>query len=247
MTISWVRAVALVTTLALASCGDGGEAGAKAPAKVTAVAKSVPGRDWSQTVVATPEGGFRVGNPDAPVKLLEFASLTCPHCRDFHKAAMETLSRDYIAGGRVSYELRNFVLNGPDFAVTVLARCQGPGPYFKLVDAFYGSQETWIRPFLKIPEADQKRMEGLPPEKQVLALADFGNIDDFMRLRGMPRARYEACLSDKAARDRLEAIRIEAVDRYKLQGTPTFVINGETQPDLHDWPAVEAALKAKLS
>lgn len=243
------RVLAVGLMLGLSACGEGGDRADAAPAKAAATAqtaRSTPARDWNAVVTATPEGGFRIGNPDAPVKFLEFASLTCPHCRDFHKAALGPLRRDYIATGRVSYELRNFVLNGPDLAVTMLARCQGAGPYFKLVDAFYDQQPVWIVPFTKITDDDQKRMGALPRERQTLALADLGNVDDFMRLRGMPRARYEACLTDTGAVAQLERIRAEAIDKFDLQGTPTFVINGETQPQARDWPAIEALIRDRL-
>lgn len=244
------RFLTAIAVLALASCGEGGDTNAvaqtsTATTKATPV-RATPARDWTKVVTATPEGGFRIGNPDAQVKFLEYASLTCPACRNFHTEAMTELKRDFIAGGRVSYELRNFVLNGPDLAVTILARCQGAGPYFKLVDAFYAEQPNWIQPFMKISDADQQRMAAQPRERQTLALADLGQIDQFMRLRGMPRARYEQCLVDPAAVDRLEAIRNEAVEKYKLQGTPTFVINGTTRTDVRNWPEVAAALRSAL-
>src|SRR5262245_41461876 len=59
------------------------------------------GKDWSETIVETPEGGFRMGNPDAAIKLVEYASLTCPHCRDFTKAAAEPLKANYVRTGKV--------------------------------------------------------------------------------------------------------------------------------------------------
>ena len=239
-------ALAASLALVLAACGADDAQAPTGSANAQGVAAADTTRDWTQVVAATPEGGFRIGNPDAPVKLLEFASLQCSHCADFHKAAMASLKRDYIASGRVSYELRNFVLSGPDLAVSLLARCQGPQPFFRLADALFENQKSWIEPFTKLTEADYARMRTQPAARQTVALADAGNIDDFMRLRGMPRARYEACLTDQKAVAQLEAIRGDAVDRYQLQGTPTFVINGETRPEARNWPTLEIALKAAL-
>ena len=65
-------------------------------------------RDWSRTVAATPEGGFRMGNPNAKVKLVEYGSLACPHCRHFEETGYKPLVQQYVRTGRVSYEFRNF-------------------------------------------------------------------------------------------------------------------------------------------
>ena len=120
--------------LATAACGDKTETTA---ATTTTTPTSTPaGTDWTKVSAATPEGGFRIGNPDAKVKLLEFASLTCPHCKDFHESAFATIRDKYVASGNVSYEFRNFVLNGPDYAATLLARCKGAPGFFALADAF---------------------------------------------------------------------------------------------------------------
>ena len=78
--------------------------------RATASTNASAGISHVAVIAATPEGGFRLGNPDAKVKLLEFASLTCPHCGDFHAAAFETIKTKYVASGNVSYEFRNFVL-----------------------------------------------------------------------------------------------------------------------------------------
>ncbi len=240
--------------LATAACGEKG-AGDAATAKpstttttttaATDVAKPGANRDWTQLVVATPEGGFRMGNPDAKVKFLEFASLTCPHCRDFNKEAAPAL-RAQVATGQVSYEFRNFVLNGYDLAVSVAARCQAPAAFFRSIDGLYGTQLEWMDRYIKLPPERMKAIQAMPRDRQLIAIADAGKLDEFFRLRGMSRANYEACLKDEKNVTRLQAIADEAVKKYNLQGTPTFVLNGETKPDLHTWPQVEAAIKAAL-
>ncbi|MFL6763858.1 MAG: thioredoxin domain-containing protein, partial [Sphingomicrobium sp.] len=65
--------------------------------------------DWTRAVAATPEGGFRMGNPAAPVKLVEYGSLACPHCRHFEATGYKPLIQNYVRTGRVSYEFRNFL------------------------------------------------------------------------------------------------------------------------------------------
>lgn len=242
--------VAAAMVVALAACDNsastaatGAKTSTKTAAKATAPAAV---KDWTTVMVATPEGGFRMGNPDAQVKLLEFASLTCPHCREFHEDAHAKLKAEYIAGGKVSWEYRNFVLNGPDFAASLLARCQGPQVFFNLLNAFYANQTAWTEPFTKLSEADTKRLSALPQDQQIPALAVAGGLDGFMRTRGMPRAKFDQCLADKAAVEQLTRTRNEAVDKYKLTGTPSFVINGVTQEGVYNWATLEPKLTAAL-
>jgi len=243
---------ALIGALAvLAACGDQKADSAPADAApVTAAAAVAPAsaaaQDWTKVVEATTGGGFRVGNPNAPVRLLEFASLTCHFCRDFHKASHDTLMNTYVAGGKVSYEFRTFVLNGPDLAMTALARCEGKDAFFPLLNSVYGTQDEWIQAFSKATPEDQQRLQALPPDRQLLGIADQGGLDKFYKLRGMPRAKYEACLLDKSAVDKLQAIRDEGIKRYEVAGTPTFVLNDETLKGARAWPDVEAAIKARL-
>ena len=240
--------------LAASGCGDKGDsatttAANAAPAKTVARAASRPvtrpARDWQSVVTATPEGGFRMGNPDAKVKFLEFASLTCPHCRDFNAESNAKL-REYVASGQVSYEYRNFVLNGEDLAISVAARCLPPAAFFRSVDQLYATQKDWIGNYVKLTPDQFKAIQAMPRDRQLIALADAGKMDEFFRLRGLPRARYEACLKDEANVKKLQTIADEAVKKYSLQGTPTFVLNGETKADLHTWPEVDAAIKAML-
>jgi protein-disulfide isomerase len=248
----FARPAGIILALALVACGDAsrteatGAASKPAAAAVAAAPAKPAARDWTRVVEATPEGGFRMGNPDAPVKLIEFASLTCPACRNFHMTGARPLKEQYVASGRVSYEFRNFVLNGADLAATLLARCQGASGFFPLADAFFSQQEAWIEPFTRLTAEEQRRLQALPAEQQVTGFADAGQLDAFVRVRGIPRARYEACLRDQQAVAQLERIQREAIDRYKVQGTPTFVLNGETLGGVIDWATLEPRIKAKL-
>ena len=221
-----------------AAAGGGSKASAAKPAA---------GKAWTEVVAMTPEGGIRMGNPNAKVKLVEFASLTCPHCRDFHEAALTTIKSKYVASGNVSYEFRNFVLNGPDYAASLLARCQGPGPFFGLLNAFFKDQSAWVEPFTKLTPEEQKRLQALPQDKQIAGLAEAGKLDGYVRTRGIPKAKFDQCLSDQAAIKTLADLRTQATDTYKLTGTPGFVINGVTQADTFDWKTLEPKLQAALN
>ena len=243
-------AVVAGLALGVSACGDKNAEPATtttaAGTAATTPAAVAGATDWTKVTAATPEGGFRIGNPNAKVKLLEFASLTCPHCSEFHEQAMATIRDKYVASGNVSYEFRNFVLNGPDFAASLLARCQGAEPFFGLLGSFYTDQATWVEPFTKMTEADNKRLSAMPEDKQIAALAQLGKLDEYVRARGITRAKFDQCLSDKAGLDKLTELRKQATETYKLTGTPGFIINGKTQEGVFTWDALEPKLKAAL-
>jgi hypothetical protein len=123
---------AIALALLLSGCGGESEnkaGNSTAPAGTASAPVTPPeGGDWTQVVVETPEGGFRMGNPNAAVKLVEYASVTCPHCAEFSEQASETIKNDYVKNGQVSWEFRHLLLPFPtDPGMSLLARCQGPG------------------------------------------------------------------------------------------------------------------------
>jgi len=93
--------------------------------------------DWTKTVVDTPDGGFRMGNPKAKITIVEYGSLTCPHCRHFAETAMKPLLGQYVRTGKASYEYRSLVLNGIDIAATLVARCGGAAHFFPVAEELY--------------------------------------------------------------------------------------------------------------
>ncbi|TRW18131.1 thioredoxin domain-containing protein [Glacieibacterium frigidum] len=209
--------------------------------------------DWTKTVAATPEGGFRIGNPAAKVKLVEYGSLTCPHCRDFHRDGFEALKANYVRGGRVSYEYRSLVLNGPDFAAVLLARCDGAASFFTRVDMFYRTQPEWLAGAARLTAADQEALRTLPEDQVFQYIAAKSGIDAFVATRGIAPARAKQCLVDKAMIDRVTAMRGAAAER-EVNGTPTFFINGTVQQNgkgafarpLLSWADLEPKLVAAL-
>jgi protein-disulfide isomerase len=241
-----MRHLLVVSALVLAACGDKAAAPAGDAASTAPAVAAPAGQNWVDVVAATPEGGFRMGNPDAKVKLLEFASLTCPHCAEFHEAAAETIKSKYVASGNVSYEYRNFVLNGPDYAATVLARCQGASAFFGLLDNFYADQKGWTEPFGRIGKADQEALSRLPEDQAIARMADLGGLADYVKLRGIPRAKFDQCLADPAQLKAINDLRNQAVNELKLTGTPSFIINGAVQEGVFTWADLEPKLQAAL-
>ncbi len=236
-----IRLVAFAAASALAATGT---AAATVVAATPAAAAKPATTNWLDTVVATPQGGIRQGNPNAKVKLLEFGSLSCPHCGAFARDHLPELRAKYIATGKVCYEYRPFIIHGVDFAPSLLVECLLPVAALKLIDAFYAHQAAWIEPFTKPLDSDfQQHLATLPEEKQITAFAVRGGLDGFMRTRGMSRTRFDACTGDKAGIARLAAIRDDATKSYGLTAVPTFVINGHTVADVHDWAHLQTALE----
>ena len=146
-----------------------------------------------------------MGDAKAPVTIIEYASRTCPHCAHFTETTFPELKKRYIDTGRVRFIFREFPLDQLAAAAFMLARCAGetdPGKYFTLVDTMFRQQRVW---------AVEKP---LPP---LLALA---------KQAGFTQASFEACLQNQKLLDGIEAVRTRATDKFKVQSTPSFFING---------------------
>ncbi len=234
-----------LSVLALAGCG-GGEAGNSVAANAPLEQVPAPnGGDWSQVTAATPEG-VRIGNPDAPVKLVEYASFACPHCGEFSEAASEELKNSYVKSGQVSWEFRPFLLFPTDPAVSLLMQCMGPEPYFRMAEQIYASQQQWYGQLTSVPQEQLQALETMPPVQRNKALVQAAGLDAMFRQRGLPAARIDACLSDTAALDKLVAVTSRATSEEGVTGTPTFLINGEIVPTTADWATLEPKLRAAI-
>ena len=201
-------------------------------------------KDWSATVVATPEGGFRMGNAAAKVKLVEYGSLTCSHCGHFARDGVPTLIANYVKSGTVSYEYRNYVLNGIDVTATLLARCGGSKHFFGMADALYASQPQWVGKFSGLPAAEKDKLKALPEGARLARIAELGGLIELAGRHGVTPARARACLTDSAALDRLGTM-AEAADALGVVGTPTFFLNGQNI-GTHTWATLQPVLRRSL-
>ncbi|MCR5877420.1 DsbA family protein [Phenylobacterium sp. J367] len=163
-----------------------------------------------------------IGDPKAPVHIVEYLSLTCPHCAHFNEESFPALKAKYIDTGQVRYTIRELLTQPAQVAAAgfIMARCNAAPPqrYFKVVDEVLRSQKRWqggsIKPiFVEIAKAN-----------------------------GMTEAQFEACLTDEKAQADLQA-RIEyAVNTDKVSGTPTFFVNGVKVEDVHSLAELEPAI-----
>ena len=207
---------------------------------------TVQSADWASRIATTAQGGILIGNPNAPVKLVEFGSLTCPHCRAFHEVGLPGLRARGLSTGQISYEYRPFSLNGIDLMAGLLMQCQPAPAAWALVNRVYARQDELVAGFQTIPESARPRIEALPRDQQGPALAELGKLPAFAAAAGIPRARYDACIAAKPGMDKLLAIRADAVQTHGLTGTPSFLINGKMQADVFDWAALEPLLIAAV-
>lgn len=214
---------------------------AAVPAAEAAPARRAAPVDWSRTVVATPEGGFRMGNPGAKVKLVEYGSLTCGHCANFARAGMASLVGNYVRGGKVSYEYRNYILNGLDVAATLVARCGGPGRFFPVADKLYATQAQWMGRVSSLTAAQKAQMNALPENQRLGRVAELAGITQIAAQHGIAPAQAKRCLTDQAALGRLAKM-AEAAEAQGVGGTPTFFFNG-ANIGTHSWATLEPILR----
>lgn len=225
--IAWMAGAVLLS-------GTAPAAGA-APAKKSAVA-----RDWARTVVVTPEGGFRMGNPAARVKLVEFGSLTCNACADFSRTGTGPLTA-LVKSGRVSFEFRNMVLNGVDLSASLVARCAGPSQFFPLIGKIFAGQEQWLARISGISDAQEQSLKALPRDKQLGRIAELAGLTRLAQTNGVAPEQAAKCLSDQGAVRRLADMH-EAAARLGVEGTPSFLVNGALV-HAHDWGELEPLIR----
>ncbi|MEX0808352.1 MAG: DsbA family protein [Dongiaceae bacterium] len=145
-----------------------------------------------------------LGNPDAPITIIEFASLTCPHCAAFHNDILPQIKTNYIDEGLAKLVYRNFPLDQLALYAAMMVECAPADKYFNLLGVLFRTQEQW----------------GTSAEP-VRALEQIG------RTAGLSADQITACTNDEAAVQRLLTRAQEGQDKYEVQSTPSFIINGQ--------------------
>jgi len=236
--------IAAPLALALAACSGGDDATQGAALESEPMAKVAPpaGQQWSDIVSKTDEGGYLVGNPDAPIKLMEFGALSCSHCAEFSDHAGEPLREEYVNSGRVSFELRFFLLNSFDLPAALLVTCSSDEAVVPLAEQFWASQIQFFDAGRNAGDAAFQQISKVPEDQRFIELAKLYGMTDFITARGVSRDQANACLSDGAKVDALIKQNEAAAKTYEITGTPTFFINGENIGSM-GWPQLEAALQ----
>lgn len=211
-----MRATALtLATLAAASS-------MAAPSMATEGA-AVPVTRWDKAPVPASYPERTLGKADAPVTIIEYSSLTCPHCAAFHAQILPKVKSELIDTGKVRLVFRDFPLDRLAMAGALVARCVPEPVYFKMIDVLFATQRGWA-------SAD-KPMDAL---KQNALLA------------GANSDALNACVNSPQLLKDVQAVRGAAADQYHIDSTPSFVINGTVHPGLSSYDEL-ADLVAKAS
>jgi len=218
---------ALMLTSGLVACSDSSEkTDAAAEATKETAAADAPATEASSTAapvtaaVDAPEPSGTVdmakvleagtledralGETDAPVTIVEYMSMTCPHCREFHENTFPALKEKYVDTGKVRFVMREFPFDPRAAAAIMLARCAPENQFFPMVDVLFKQQTIW-------------------------ATAEDGRaaLLDIARLAGFTQEAFEACLTNQQLLDDVNNVRKKATEVFGVDATPTFLIDGK--------------------
>ena len=192
-------------------------------------AVSVAPMAWAQEAAAPAPAveipDMMLGNPDAPVTVIEYASFTCPHCANFSETVFKDLKRDYIDTGKIKYIHREVFFDRYGLWATMVARCGGEMRYFGIADRLYATQKDWI---------DTKNPANIADNLRKIGLSS-----------GMDAAQLDACLQDNAQAQALVNWYSENAKRDEINSTPSFLINGEKYSNM-DYAELSKILDEKL-
>ncbi|SHL47541.1 Protein-disulfide isomerase [Roseibium suaedae] len=153
-----------------------------------------------------PLGDKILGSEDAPVTIVEYASMTCGHCAHFHKTTYPALKADYIDTGKVRFIFREFPLDAVAAAAFMLARSMPDDKYFEIVDTMFEQQSVWA--FTDNP---------------------YNSLLNFSKQIGFTQESFEKALTNQGLLDAVNAVRDRGANEFGVNATPTFFINGEKQ------------------
>lgn len=227
-------------SLTLAACGKSDE-GAKPTGEAIAAVAPPAGTSWSETIAQTPEGYYLMGNPSAKVKLVEYGSYTCSHCKDFSAEASPEIKK-LVDTGKMNFEFRTYVRDPIDLTTALLARCGGKDIFYPLSEQFFANQSAM---FEKVQgnEAAFQGVDKLPPAQRPAAIASVAGLVEFAQQRGISADQAKQCLADTGSAERL-AKGVEAANsQYQIQGTPSFLINGVLVDNVANWALLQPKLR----
>jgi protein-disulfide isomerase len=164
-----------------------------------------------------------MGKTDAPVTIIEFSSLGCPHCARFHKDTLPQIKKDYIDTGKVRLIFQDFPLGTPALAASMIARCSGPKKFFGFIEILFRSQAQW---------SNSKN-----PMQALSQVARFG---------GMSEADVQACLKYQPLLEHIRQGALVGQEKYKVNSTPSFVIGGEIISGAHPFEVFQKAIEKAL-
>lgn len=166
---------------------------------------------------------YFMGKADAPITMIEYASLTCPHCAQFHNDVLPNVKKAFVETGKVRLIYRDFPLDGAALRASMLARCAGRDRYFGFLDVLFRGQANWARS----PD----------PLKALSQLA---------RLGGMPPKEIDACFQNRELQEEIVAQRLDASNRLQVRSTPTLIVNGNMYSGGLSFEQIKAVVESML-
>src|SRR5438067_4504200 len=168
-----------------------------------AAAQGTPGADAAKQLAVQP-GDRVLGKADAPITIIEYASLTCPHCAHFEVDVLPKLKTKWIDTSKAKLVLRDFPLDEPALRAAMVARCAPPDKFYPLVDTFFSQQEQWV------------------------TARDYrAALEKLAKLAGIGDKQFKTCIEDKKLEDQIVQSRLTAAQQLGVGSTPSFFVNGQ--------------------
>ena len=204
------------------------------PAFADASAKTASPSGDSADVAVLNLPDMAMGKQDAPLNIVEYASMTCPHCAHFDMEVFPELKKNYIDTGKVYYVFREFPLDGVALRASMIARCMDKGHFFAFVDELFRKQIVWANPDLW-NDKDKSLEEKFTP------LAEMAKAES-----GMTRAEFDKCIGDKGLMEQIALQAKRGSDVFNVPGTPAVYLDGKLLINTQTFDDVDTDLKKAL-
>jgi protein-disulfide isomerase len=183
-----------------------------------------------------------LGDKNAPIELIEYASLTCNHCATFHTQILPRIKEKYVDTGKVKIVMRSFLLNGVDAQASVLTRCVPESRYFTFMDALFTRQTSWynVGEYQRLSAIHDQQTAG-----QMFVQTVMTEVQKLARQVGMNKKKMDACFANEAIGEYLFAVQQDGIDQYQINATPTIIVNGKVAGN--NYAAIEQAIEAELN
>jgi len=158
---------------------------------------------YSAKLTDIQEGEWVLGDIDAPITMIEYASMSCPHCAAFHIETLPIIKKEYIDTGKVKLIFRDFPFNLPALQGSMITKCVGEDLYFKYLDALFSLQKKWVK-----------------------SKGSRESLFNILSNTGMTKEEFDECLNNKDLENKILSHQIRAHEEYNIKTTPSFIING---------------------